>query len=140
MYGDDLLYEISKLIEAEKADYPTIIIGKMVQEQRGLCIKIGSTESNMIIPPEFYFVGALCKEFWVPYEGHFEEDPHKHHIYHHDYDNDSSEEITKIKRVLIWRGIQEGDTVLVLQYAQGQRYYIMQRLEGVEDGGENNPQ
>lgn len=34
-------------------------------------------------------------------------------------------------RVMLWRGLQKGDRVLMLKVGKGQKYYILQREEGV---------
>lgn len=40
---------------------------------------------------------------------------------------------TIIEDVLLWRGLQVGDKVLMIKLSRGQRYFILQRLEGLVD-------
>lgn len=58
---------------------------------------------NRELTESFLITGALCKETY------------------------SSDDY----RILLWRGLQEGDRVLMLKVGRGQKYYIIQREEGV---------
>lgn len=76
----------------------------------------------------FLILGALCKESHI-YTSNIKKLNHRHIIGEqetnpvspHDADYD----------IMLWRGLVVGDRVLMLKVGQGQKYYILQREEGV---------
>ena len=81
---------------------------------------------NRELTETFLIVGALCKEthlndlaFTVP--------PHTHQV----SDTVSKEATSVPTDLLLWRGLQVGDKVFMLKVSRGQKYYILQRVEGV---------
>lgn len=98
-----------------------IVLGE-VTSVRPLKVKVDHRE----LSETFLIVGALCKEtrltdlaFTVP--------AHTHSV----GDTTSGETKSVPTDLLLWRGLQVGDRVLMLKVGRGQKYYILQREEGV---------
>lgn len=91
----------------------------------------------------FLIVGALCKETHIFTDNIIKhnhvhpvpsvttsaagEGPHTHTVPQRDTNNPKSDDFD----IMLWRGLKVGDIVLMLKVARGQKYYIMQRKEGV---------
>lgn len=106
-----------------------IVVGE-VTSVKPLKVKIENRE----LTESFLIVGALCKET------HIYTDYIKKHVHKHSYldttINGSSTRTTDAPStddydIMLWRGLKKGDKVLMLKVAKGQKYYIMQRQEGV---------
>ena len=92
----------------------------------------------------FLIVGALCKETHI-YTQNIKKLDHSHVIPQittttagedsHSHSVKSQETESKPQSpdydIMLWRGLEVGDKVLMLKVAQGQKYYILQRQEGV---------
>lgn len=118
-----------------------IIIGE-VTSIKPLRIKVENRE----LTESFLIVGALCQETHI-YTDNIKKLDHSHSIPATTTESasvgDSSHSHSISKRsteskllesdfdIMLWRGLKVGDKVLMLKVAQGQKYYIMQRQEGV---------
>ena len=68
---------------------------------------------NRELTEAFLILGTLCQETFIP----------------SDYIINVNPEIEKIR---LWRGLNVGDKVMMIKLARGQKYYILQRMEGVK--------
>lgn len=118
-----------------------IIVGE-VTSVKPLKVKVENRE----LTESFLIVGALCRESHI-YTDNVKKLNHSHSILEMSTQSASagdsshshyiSKHITDSKPeecefdILLWRGLKIGDKVLMLKVAQGQKYYIMQRQEGV---------
>lgn len=83
---------------------------------------------NRELTESFLIVGALCKETHISGNA-FTVPSHTHTI-----DGETTESSKSIPTdVMLWRGLRVGDNVLMLKVGRGQKYYIIQREEGVVD-------
>lgn len=116
---------LSTLLRIQKksvsSDYTDVIYGKVVSVAP-LTIQIDDKNrisGNMIV------LGALCKETIIkipfPEKGEVKHD-------HMGVHGRTSKELPKIQ---LWRGLNVGDTVIMIRFAHGQKYYVMQRKEGI---------
>jgi hypothetical protein len=88
-----------------------MVIGE-VTSVSPLKIKVETRE----LTESFLILGALCKET------HIYEDNIKLHA-----DSTPSGKFD----IMLWRGLKTGDRVLMLKVGRGQKYYVVQREEGV---------
>lgn len=102
-----------------------IITGE-VTSIKPLKVKIENRE----LTESFLIVGALCKEthinnlaFTIP--------THTHTIQGSTTTLTCQPSKSTPTDVLLWRGLKIGDRVLMLKVGRGQKYYILQREEGV---------
>ena len=98
-----------------------IIVGE-VTSVKPLKVKVENRE----LTETFLILGALCKEthisgaaFTIPY--------HTHEI---DTVESAPSKSTPTD-VILWRGLIVGDRVLMLKVGKGQKYFIMQREDGI---------
>ena len=68
---------------------------------------------NRELTEAFLILGTLCQETFIP----------------SDYIINVNPEIEKIR---LWRGLNVGDKVMMIKLARGQKYYILQRMEGLK--------
>lgn len=68
---------------------------------------------NRELTEAFLILGALCQETFIPA----------------DYIINSNPGIEKIR---LWRGLKAGDRVMMVKVGRGQKYYVLQRKEGVK--------
>ena len=99
-----------------------IVIGE-VTSTKPLKVKIENRE----LSETFLVVGALCQETSIS-QSAFTIPDHTHYIGQTNTTEPSKSTPTK---VLLWRGLKVGDKVLMLKVGKGQKYYILQRVEGV---------
>lgn len=116
-----------------------IVIGE-VTSAAPLKVKVENRE----LTETFLIVGALCKETHIYTDNIIKQD-HVHHItpstteeggeptHSHTVPamNTENPDAAKDFDILLWRGLRVGDRVLMLKVGRGQKYYIMQREEGV---------
>lgn len=73
-------------------------------------------------------VGALCKETIIkipfPEKGQIK---HKHQAIHEGMHNTTME----LPEIQLWRGLNTGDRVILQRFNNGQKYLILQRVEGI---------
>ena len=115
---------------------------------------------NRELTESFLIVGALCKETHI-YNLNVEKlehrhrvpqvtiaggqlDPHSHTINERTTNTYNGADLTDVDEhnrshiyhdidfdIMLWRGLEKGDKVYMIKMARGQKYYIMQREEGV---------
>lgn len=122
-----------------------IVIGE-VTSIKPLKVRVENRE----LTESFLIVGALCKETRIKTDA-FTIPSHTHTIpkisteastvsgvatgtgsHSHSIPATKSEESKSTPTdVLLWRGLKVGDKVLMLKVGRGQKYYILQREEGV---------
>ena len=98
-----------------------IVMGQ-VTSTKPLKVKIENRE----LTESFLIVGALCKETRIG-SGAFTIPSHTHEVFGEKTEPAKSTPTS----VLLWRGLKVGDKVLMLKVGRGQKYYILQREEGV---------
>lgn len=105
-----------------------IVTGE-VTSVKPLRVKVESRE----LTESFLIIGALCKETHISSTA-FTIPNHAHSITSEN-SSVSSATIEPSKStptdVILWRGLRVGDRVLMLKVGRGQKYYILQREEGV---------
>ena len=86
---------------------------------------------NRELTEAFLILGALCQETIIPRTDdsgtYIFETPHGHTGVH----GGTSEDNCGIYQIKLWRGLKVGDKVMMIKLARGQKYYILQRKEGV---------
>lgn len=98
-----------------------IVVGE-VTSVKPLRVKVENRE----LTESFLVVGALCKETHIN-SAAFTVPSHTHEV-----SGTQSTANTSIPTdVMLWRGLRIGDRVLMLKVSRGQKYYIMQREEGI---------
>lgn len=121
--GARLLTVFRKFTKEPKksSDFSDVVYGQVVSVAP-LSIKI---DDKNVISSNMLVVGALCKETIIkipfPEKG---EVKHKHQGVH----GPTSMELPQIQ---LWRGLNVGDTVILIRFAQGQKYFVLQRKEGI---------
>lgn len=131
-----------------------LVVGKVTSVDP-LKVKVEDRE----LTESFLIVGALCKETHI-YNLNVEKLEHRHKVpmtttdptvctgsHAHTIQERNTNDNTCAKSVdehgrehiyhdadfdiMLWRGLEKGDVVWMLKIAQGQKYYIIQREEGV---------
>lgn len=131
-----LMREAGKTPQNEVVD---IVVGE-VTSVKPLKVKVENRE----LTESFLILGALCKEthIYTPYikkldhyhviptasTGAAGSGPHTHTI--NARDTASVSPHGGDYDIMLWRGLREGDKVLMLKVGRGQKYYIIQREEG----------
>jgi hypothetical protein len=77
---------------------------------------------NRELTESFLILGALCKETHI-----YTDNIKKYNHTHSGGPLPSAGDFD----ILLWRGLQAGDKVLMLKVGKGQKYYVIQREEGV---------
>lgn len=137
--GHRLVQAMRKAGKTPQNELVDMVMGE-VTSINPLKVKIENRE----LTQTFLIVGALCKEthIYTPYikkHGHYHVIPqsstesagdisHSHAIEEQktDYPATEGSEFD----IMLWRGLQVGDRVLMLKVSRGQKYYIIQREEG----------
>lgn len=88
----------------------------------------------------FLVVGALCQPTTIKIPTR-DENKHKHKIPAHStqsagnpsHTHSISELLSEeaLPDIVLWRGLEVGDEVYMLRFSEGQKYYILQRKEGI---------
>lgn len=103
-----------------------IVVGT-VTSAKPLKVKVESRE----LTDSFLIVGALCKETRIN-SGAFTISEHTHSVLDSGQVKFTTEPAKSIPtEVILWRGLRVGDRVFMLKVGRGQKYYILQREEGV---------
>lgn len=132
--GRKLAQLMIKAGQPKESQTVDMVIGK-VTSINPLKVKVGKIE----LTKTFLIVGALCTEtiIKIPVDSGNE---HKHIIPAHTTssgDDGHTHQIpawetkTALPDIVLWRGLKVGDTVYMIKMAKGQKYYIMQREEGI---------
>lgn len=131
-----LMREAGKTPQNEIVD---IVMGE-VTSIRPLKVKMENRE----LTQSFLILGALCKETHI-YTPNIKKLDHHHIIsatstksagtdsHSHSISEQDTGSAPKDGDydIMLWRGLKVGDRVLMLKVGRGQKYYIMQREEGV---------
>lgn len=87
---------------------------------------------NRELTEAFLILGTLCQETIITRTAdsgtYIFENPHGHTGVH----GATSEDNCGIYQIKLWRGLKAGDKVMMIKLARGQKYYILQRKEGVK--------
>lgn len=87
---------------------------------------------NRELTEAFLILGALCQETIITRTAdsgtYIFENPYGHTGVH----GATSEDNSGIYQIKLWRGLKVGDKVMMIKLARGQKYYILQRKEGVK--------
>ena len=113
-----LIREAGKTPQNEVVD---IVMGE-VTSVNPLKVKVESRE----LTQSFLIVGALCKETRINSSA-FNMPSHQHTT----SNGPTGATKTVPTDVLLWRGLMVGDKVLMLKVGRGQKYYIIQREDGI---------
>ena len=94
--------------------------------------------NKLELTESFLILGALCVETVIPAS-------HIHNIPQHTTDSASVGDYGShnhslnslnteegLPTVKLWRGLQVGDDVYMIRYSAGQKYYVLQRKEGIK--------
>ena len=118
--------------ENEKVD----IITGTVTSVSPLKIKTDKIE----LTETFLVLGALCKSTTIKIPKR-DANTHKHKVPQHTtqpagespHTHTINEFYTEdaLPDILLWRGLQVGDEVYMLRFSEGQKYYVLQRKEGI---------
>ena len=132
-----LIREAGKTPQNEIVD---IVIGEVTSIEP-LKVKVENRE----LTESFLILGAMCKETHI-YTPNIKKHNHRHVItewstqpageYTHSHtisarDTDPVKPHNDDFDIMLWRGLKVGDKVLMLKVGRGQKYYIIQREEGV---------
>lgn len=98
-----------------------IVIGQ-VTSVKPLKVKVENRE----LTESFLILGALCKETHI-IGAAFTIPTHTHTV----SQNSTEPSKSTPTDVILWRGLRVGDRVLMLKVGRGQKYFIMQREEGI---------
>ena len=87
---------------------------------------------NRELTEAFLILGALCQEAIITRtadsDTYIFENPHGHMGVH----GPTSEDNCGIYQIKLWRGLKVGDSVMMIKMGRGQKYYVLQRKEGVK--------
>lgn len=87
---------------------------------------------NRELTEAFLILGALCQETIITRtagsDTYIFENPHGHTGVH----GATSEDNCGIYQIKLWRGLKVGDKVMMIKLGRGQKYYVLQRKEGVK--------
>lgn len=116
----EIMREAGKTPQNEIVD---LILGTVISTQP-LKIKVENRE----LTESFLILGAMCKEYRIFTDN---ETAHTHAI-HDTYTGGGSSDPTSHRHgILVWRGIRSGDKVMMIKLGRGQKYYVLQREEGL---------
>lgn len=86
---------------------------------------------NRELTGAFLVLGALCQETIITRTAdsgtYIFENPHSHTGVHGATSSDNCD----IYQIKLWRGLKTGDKVMMIKLGRGQKYYVLQRKEGV---------
>lgn len=86
---------------------------------------------NRELTEAFLVLGALCQETIITRTAdsgtYIFENPHSHTGVHGATSSDKCD----IYQIKLWRGLKTGDKVMMIKLGRGQKYYVLQRKEGV---------
>lgn len=102
-----------------------IVIGEVTSD-KPLKVKVENRE----LTESFLILGALCKETHI-YTPYIKKHDHYHVIPGTEGGRTESQPQQNDFDIMLWRGLKVGDKVLMLKVGRGQKYYILQREEGV---------
>lgn len=117
-----------------------IVIGE-VTSIKPLKVKVENRE----LTESFLILGALCQETHI-YTSNIKKLNHRHIVpsistksagtesHSHAIDSRATDPVTPHEGdydIMLWRGLKVNDKVLMLKVGRGQKYYILQREEGV---------
>lgn len=137
--GHRFVQAMRRVSQPSQNEIVDIVVGQ-VTSVKPLKVKVDKLE----LTEAFLIVGALCKETHIYTDNVFNlshthvippvltdvatsGDKHEHKVPRNTSGTPESEEYD----ILLWRGLQEGDHVLMLKVGRGQKYFILQRQEGV---------
>lgn len=138
--GHRLVQAMRKAGKTPQNEIVDIVIGE-VTSIKPLKVKVENRE----LTEAFLIVGALCQETHI-YTDNIKKLNHRHVVpsvstqsagtqsHSHTISNRDTDPVTPHGAdydIMLWRGLKVGDKVLMLKVSRGQKYYIMQREEGV---------
>ena len=138
--GHRLVQAMRKAGKTPQNEIVDIIIGE-VTSIKPLKVKVENRE----LTESFLILSALCKETHI-YTDNIKKLDHTHIVplastqtagtdsHSHTINKRNTESTTPKEGdydIMLWRGLVVGDKVLMLKVGQGQKYYILQRQEGV---------
>lgn len=108
------MHQMSQTASNEVVD---IIIGE-VTSVAPLKVKLDKIE----LTETFLIVGPYCKEAKITIPAHS-----------HSYTDDGSGRTTgtALTEIILWRNLVVGDQVMMLKCGKGQKYYMLQRKDGI---------
>lgn len=123
---------VSRTQENEKVDFITGTVTSIDP----LKIKTDKLE----LTETFLVLGALCKSTTIKVPNS-DVNNHKHSIPQHTTEvagvDSHSHTVNQfysavaLPDIVLWRGLQVGDDVYMIKFSGGQKYYVMQRKEGI---------
>lgn len=154
MAGEKIISMMSDIATEKMRKGSDVVVGKVITASP-LVIRLGNTD----LKEEFLIVGALCQETKItltldPHShttqagstgnsgdsatstdsaGTIPDSDHSHTgpSHSHSTPSVSTNAVELEVEVLLWRGLQPGDSVYMLKHSEGNKYYVLQRKEGV---------
>lgn len=128
-----LVRAMQKAARPKENDIVDIVTGTVISESP-LKIRTGKLE----LTETFLILGALCKETTIKIPTR-ENNYHIHVVPEHSTEISSGhshiikavETEKSLPDILLWRGLKVGDQVYMIRCCQGQKYYVLQRKEGI---------
>lgn len=114
----DLMRQVSQMPENERTD---IVVGTVISISP-LKINVEGRE----LSDSFLIVSPLCKLYVIYTEYETE----------HEHPTTDGAVATKVRHrheIIMWRGIIPGDKVLMIKAGRGQKYYVLQRKDGLSN-------
>lgn len=136
-----LIAAMRKASKPKENEIVDIVVGA-VTSIKPLKIRVGKLE----LTESFLILGALCKEAIIKIPNS-DALSHTHIIASHNTDSANTSATNahshtipqtateagngKMPDIQLWRGLQVGDDVYMIRCSQGQKYYVLQRKEGI---------
>lgn len=136
--GHKLVQMMRKAGRTPQNEVVDIVLGQVLSTDP-LQIKV----DKRVLTEDFLILSALCVETHIYTDSIIKhnhvhivpsistqpagEGPHSHTVLVRNTENPTSNEFD----IQLWRGLKKGDSVLMLKVGRGQKYYVLQRVEGV---------
>ena len=81
-----------------------------------------------------FILSGFVQETWINVPWHESPGHFHHNIQPSDSHGDTEQEFDDLKalpKILLWRGLREGDIVRMLKVQNGQYYYVLEREKGI---------
>lgn len=140
--GTKLVNVMQRIATPNETDATSVLIGT-VTSLSPLTIKV---DDKLILTEEFLVLSPFVQRTViaipaVDVETYREDDTHRHYVeafktstngtYPHDHTIPAHYTSYELPEICLWRGLEEDDVVYLLRMARGQKYYVLQREEGV---------
>lgn len=140
--GTKLVNVMQRIAEPTSEEEAGVIIGT-VKTLSPLCIQI---DEKLLLTEEFLILGAMVKRTVVAIPAvnettYREDDTHRHSVdalttstdgeHPHSHTVPAHYTSYELPEICLWRGLEVGDVVYLLRMNRGQKYFVLQREEGI---------